>query len=74
MAKTRPRNTAAYLNGRVACLDGLTAADNPHRSTGKLSGNRRRMEWFEGYYDQLFGVKWEPSEASIEKRVWPVHI
>ena len=25
------------------------------------------MEWFEGYYDQLFGVKWEPTEASIER-------
>ena len=72
--KTKLRTTVAYRNGRFACLNGLTVADNPHRSTGRVSGNRRRMEWFEGYYDQLFGKKWEPNDAQIKKRVWPVHV
>ena len=74
MAKTTSRKTAAYRNGRVACLNSLAVADNPHRSAGEVTGNRRRVEWFEGYYDQFFGEKWELNEASIEKRVWPVHI
>ena len=75
-------NQIVYDQGRRARLNDADIIDCPYTNvTDKDIDNadvndlkRRRSDWTQGWYDQHYGMKYEPKAETITPRVWPVHL
>jgi len=87
MAKDRQpavpiHNQIIYDQGRRARLNDADITDCPYTNvTDKDMDNsnvddlkRCRSDWTKGWYDQHYGMKYEPNVDDIKTRIWPVHL
>lgn len=62
-----------YELGRRACKAGQTVDQAPGEIIAQTGLQRMaRLDWMRGWYDQFYGSKWEPKEAKIAARIWPI--
>ena len=75
-------NQLVYEQGRRARLEEADVIDCPYlidgdpRESKEVTKVRKtnRMDWTHGWYDQHYGMKWEPKTDNIKNRCWPVHL